>query len=167
MIALLMVTGMVTAQKANAQVRVNINIGAQPGYGYGGGYGYAPGSPAGYAQAGFYYLPEINCYYDIGRSQYIYPNGGGWAYCNQLPPRYRGYDYNRGYRVAINRPAPYRYNRDHIVAYGGYRNNGYNPGMNREDNRNYGPGNGGYGPGNGNNGRGHGEGNGHGRGGRR
>ena len=124
MIALFLFTGAAFSQQANAQVSVNINIGNQPAWG-----------PSGYNHADFYYIPSINCYYDIARGQYVYLQGTQWIYGPQLPPRYRGFDLYRSYKVVINQPYAYRYNRTHITQYARYRNV-YNQPMNR-DNRDY------------------------------
>lgn len=124
MIALLLVTGAAFSQNANAQINVSINIGSQPAWG-----------PSGYNRADFYYIPAINTYYDIGRCQYVYMNGNSWIYASQLPRQYRNFDLYHSYKVVVNRPAPYRNNRNDIAMYGRYRNV-YNQPMNR-DNRNY------------------------------
>lgn len=128
MIALFMFTGMAFGQQANAQVRINVNLGNQPAWG-----------PSGYSQADFYYMPAINSYYDVSCGQYVYLEGTRWIYGRQLPPRYRGFDMYRSYKVVMNQPTPFRYNRNHIAQYGRYRDN-YNQPMNRDnrDYRNYG-----------------------------
>ena len=96
---------------AQAQVSLNINIGRQPAWG-----------PTGYNHVDYYYLPDIESYYDVATGQYIYQDGGQWIFANSLPPRYRGYDLYSGYKVVVNRPKPYlNFSRDR-VAYGRYRN---------------------------------------------
>ena len=49
-----LIVGMFPAGKAEAQVRININIDMQPAWG-----------PSGYDYAEYYYIPEINIYYDV------------------------------------------------------------------------------------------------------
>jgi hypothetical protein len=110
MIALFLVTGMVATKAANAQVSVNINIGNQPAWG-----------PTGYDYVNFYYLPEINCYYDVMRGQFIYLSGSRWIYTRSLPSRYRSYNLYNTYKVVVNQPNPYRYNRNHMREYARYR----------------------------------------------
>ena len=98
-------------QQAAAQVRVNmnVNLGQQPVWG-----------PAGYDHADYYYLPDIDCYYDISRRQFIYNSGNRWVYTSQLPPRYRNYDLYSSYKVVVNEPRPYM----HADVYRNkYRNN--------------------------------------------
>jgi hypothetical protein len=94
-----------------AQVSVNINIGNQPAWG-----------PTGYNHVDYYYLPDVESYYDVSTSQYIYQEGGRWIFARNLPARYRNYDLYSGYKVVVNRPKPYlNFNRDR-VAYGRYKN---------------------------------------------
>lgn len=114
-------------QETKAQVSVHINIGNQPAWG-----------PTGYNYAGFYYLPDINCYYDINRSMFIYPNGPRWVYARHLPSRYRTVNLYHTYKVVVNQPDPYRYNRAHVREYARYRNR-YDQPMIRDsrDNRYY------------------------------
>lgn len=98
----------------NGQVSINVNIGAQPSWG-----------PAGYSSVDYYYLPDIECYYDVRATQFIYLNAGVWIRSGNLPRQYRGYDLNRGYKVVLadyhgSRPyANYRY--DRVKYYKGYR----------------------------------------------
>lgn len=85
-------------QPANAQLKVNVhlNLGSQPVWG-----------PTGYDRADFYYLPDIDCYYDVNKSQFVYNSGNRWVYASQLPPQYHNYDLYNGYKVVINEPRPY------------------------------------------------------------
>lgn len=107
---------------AQAQLSLSINLGRQPAWG-----------PTGYNHVDYYYLPDIESYYDVSTGQYIYQNNGQWIFANNLPPRYRGYDLYSGYKVVVNRPKPYlSFNRDR-ASYGRYRNwNGAHQPMLRE-----------------------------------
>ena len=80
----------IIACDANAQVAVTINIGNPPSWG-----------PAGYTGARYYYLPDIECYYDIQLSEFIYNNGFGWIHKSYLPEIYRDYDLYSGYKVVM------------------------------------------------------------------
>ncbi len=99
----------------NGQVSVNVNIGAQP----------PSWGPAGYASIDYYYLPDIECYYDMRTTQFIYFNAGVWMRSIYLPRQYRDYDLNRGYKVVLtdyhgSKPyANYRYHK--VKYYKGYR----------------------------------------------
>ena len=91
------------AGTANAQVSVNLNFGSPPMWG-----------PAGYSDVHYYYLPDVQAYYDINASMFIYQSGGIWVHRSYLPTRYRNYDLYNGYKVVMtdyhgNRPyANYR-----------------------------------------------------------
>lgn len=98
---------------ADAQVRVSIsaNIGRQPMWG-----------PAGYNYAQFYYLPDINMYYDVQARQFVYCDRGRWIYTSTLPTGYRNYDLYRGYKVVVNEPMPYLHNNAHRHDYRKFKN---------------------------------------------
>jgi hypothetical protein len=85
-------------QQAGAQVKVslNVNLGQQPVWG-----------PTGYDHADYYYLPDIDCYYDVNRRQFIYNSGNRWVYAGQLPRRYRNVNLYNSYKVVVNEPKPY------------------------------------------------------------
>ena len=84
---------------SKAQVSVNVNI----------------GTPAWAApvtvQERYYYLPDINTYYDMNNAQYVYVNRGQWVRTRNLPVVYRNYDFNRGPKVIV---ANYRGNSPYL-----------------------------------------------------
>jgi hypothetical protein len=84
--------------EAKSQLRVNVNISSQPVWG-----------PVGYDYVEYYYLPDIEAYYYVPGQQFIYQSGNRWIYSRSLPPKYRGYDLNSGYKVVVNEPKPYRH----------------------------------------------------------
>lgn len=97
--------------RAAAQVSISLNIGSQPLWG-----------PVGYDYVDNYYLPDIECYYNVPRRQFIYLDDSRWIYSSSLPSRYRGYDLYNGYKVVVNSRDPYRnFDRDRI-SYARYRN---------------------------------------------
>jgi hypothetical protein len=94
---------------AQAQVSVNVNIGTPPNWG-----------PQGYDNSRYYYLPDIDIYYDVTQSQFIYDNNGRWIRENRLPSKYRQYDLYGGYKVVLNDyrgNAPYTYHSKHRANY--------------------------------------------------
>lgn len=95
---------------AAQQVSVNINIGRQPAWG-----------PVGYDYVSYYYLPDINCYYDIDLQIFYYPYRGQWASAQYLPYSYRDYDLYRMYKVVVNDSRPWMYNSNHIRSYARYK----------------------------------------------
>ncbi|MFD1604587.1 hypothetical protein ACFSJW_14350 [Flavobacterium artemisiae] len=125
---------------AQAQVSINVNIGTPPSWG-----------PQGYDDSRYYYLPDIDVYYDIDQSLFIYENSGKWTSEKRLPSRYRNYDLYSGYKVVLTDykgNSPYNYHTKHRKAYPkGYvgkaqKNRGEKPvksnngkGHNKSDNR--------------------------------
>lgn len=101
----------------HSQVSVNVNIGSPPAWG-----------PVGYTEVEYYYLPDIEVYYDVPRTQYVYLNGGHWIRSKYLPRQYRSYDLYSGYKVVLNDyhgRTPYVYFKDHKVKYHkGFKGNG-------------------------------------------
>ena len=102
-----------SAKNADAQLRVNlnVNIGSQPNWG-----------PVGYDHVDYYYLPEIEAYYDVPSHQYIYFENNGWVRRAYLPERYRNYDMYHSYKVVINERAPWERNNAYRTRYNGYGN---------------------------------------------
>jgi hypothetical protein len=91
-----------------AQVHVNVNLGAPPVWG-----------PTVTTEE-YYYLPDIQSYYDIRQSQFIYLNNGTWIRSNSLPRRYKTYNLNTGQVIVINDyhgSSPYINYKTHKVKY--------------------------------------------------
>ncbi|MFB3386841.1 hypothetical protein [Flavobacterium sp. LAR06] len=82
---------LLVANATQAQVSINVNIGTPPAWG-----------PSGYAEMEYYYLPDIEAYYDVRASQFIYFGGGRWVRTTYLPRQYRNYDLYGGYKVVLN-----------------------------------------------------------------
>lgn len=101
--------GLLMANALQAQVSINVNIGARPDWG-----------PVGYTEANYYYLPDIEAYYDIRASNFIYISNGNWTRGRYLPTRYRNYDLYNGYKVVLtdyHGARPYTYFNTHRVKY--------------------------------------------------
>ena len=112
---------------AKAQVSVSINLGSPPQWG-----------PVGYTEVRCYYLPDVEAYYDVQTSMFIYFGNGQWISRAYLPRRYRNYDLYNGYKVVMTDyrgNTPYDNFREHKVKYArGYhgesqRTIGERPGM--------------------------------------
>ncbi len=68
----------------------------------------------------YYYLPDVESYYDINQSQFIYLNKGVWIRSRNLPRRYRNYNLNSGHVVVINDyhgQSPYAHFKNHKIKY--------------------------------------------------
>ncbi|MEO8515378.1 MAG: hypothetical protein ABI426_01470 [Flavobacterium sp.] len=102
------------ANVMHAQVTVNVGIGAPP-----------PWGPAGYSEVEYYYLPDVESYYEVRSEQFIYFNGNTWIRSRYLPRQYRHYDLYNGYKVVLNDyhgTRPYDNFNNHKSAYHkGYR----------------------------------------------
>ena len=106
----------------HSQIAVSVNIGSPPAWG-----------PAGYTEARYYYLPDLEAYYDVRNSMFIYNAGGAWVHRKYLPKQYRSYDLFGGYKVVMtdyHGNTPYTFFPEYRVKYAkGYsgqpqRNNG-------------------------------------------
>jgi hypothetical protein len=108
----LIVTGMVffIASALQAQFSVSVHVNAPP-----------PWGPVGYSQVQYYYLPDVEAYYDVPSSMFIYYTGGVWVHRAYLPSQYRNYDLYNGYKVVMtdyHGNAPYTHFKDHKMKYG-------------------------------------------------
>lgn len=75
-----------------AQIKVDVNVGTPtiPTWG-----------PAVTTQQ-YYFLPEIDTYYDIRNSQYVYLNNGNWIRSKNVPGRYKNYNFRSGKVIVLN-----------------------------------------------------------------
>ena len=108
------ILGSILFQEASAQLRISIraNIGSQPVWG-----------PSGYDRAEYYYLPEIDVFYNVSRRQYVYEQRGRWVFSASLPRQYRNYDLYSGYKQVVNDNRPYRNAGMYRTKYATYKNN--------------------------------------------
>ena len=95
---------------SNAQVNVNINLGSQPVWG-----------PTGYDYVEYYYLPDIEAYYNVPQQRYYYYEKGNWIYRSSLPARYSNYDFYNSYKVVINEREPWRKHKTNKKKYSSYK----------------------------------------------
>jgi hypothetical protein len=95
---LVLIVALFLSSTVDAQVHIDLgfNIGSQPVWG-----------PTGYDHVEYYYLPDIEVYYNVPQHKYFYYDGGRWIGRSSLPPRYRGYDFYNSYKVVLNEPTPY------------------------------------------------------------
>jgi len=107
-------TALFIAGALQAQVSVNVHLGRAPQWG-----------PVGHSEARYYYLPDVEAYYDIQTSRFIYYDGRTWVHRTYLPARYRNYDLYSGYKVVMTDyrgNTPYLHHKDYKMKYAkGYR----------------------------------------------
>ncbi|MBL0154668.1 MAG: hypothetical protein IPP93_14750 [Chitinophagaceae bacterium] len=108
-----MIAGGVFFQSAQAQLRITLraNIGSQPVWG-----------PTGYDRADYYYMPDIDVFYNVSRRQYVYQQRGRWIFSASLPIQYRNYNLYTGYKVVVNEDRPYRNADMYRNQYSSYKN---------------------------------------------
>lgn len=92
---LITVISLLNTAKAQVGFSINVNLG-RPAWGL-------PANNPG----DYYYMPDIDVYYNIPQQQFIYMDGGRWVNAPCLPPMYRGYDLYRANKFVINEPRPY------------------------------------------------------------
>jgi hypothetical protein len=83
----------------------------------------------------YYYLPDVDAYYDVNNQCYFYFDGDNWISAAYLPGEYRSYDWRSARRFEVRAARPYmhddfyrsRFN-GHQVA--GFAHNNYRSGYN-------------------------------------
>lgn len=94
---------------SKAQVAVNVNIGTPPVW--------APANPVA---AQYYFLPDIDAYYDVPAARFIYIRNGTWYRSANLPYRHKNYNLRGGKIIFLTDyrgNAPYTYYKAHKVKY--------------------------------------------------
>ena len=101
-----------TYKSASAQIHISLglNIGSQPEWG-----------PVGYDHAEYYYMPDIDTYYDVPNHQYVYLQNSVWIHAAALPPRYANYDIYHGYKAVVNQHNPWEHAADYRTKYASFK----------------------------------------------
>ena len=105
----LFVFGLLLIATSQAQVGVNINLGTPPVW-----------APADRVATQYYYLPEVDSYYDVPASRFIYVKNGAWVRSEKLPARYSNYNLRSGkvvYLTDYRGKTPYIFHKKHKVKY--------------------------------------------------
>lgn len=73
-------------------------------------------------EVNYYYLPDIEAYYDVRGRNYVYYNQGIWVYTASLPPAYASYDMNSAYVVVLDRSSrePWHQHTQYVSRYPRY-----------------------------------------------
>ncbi len=97
-----------------AFTQVTVFVGTPPSWG-----------PVGYDNVQYYYLPDVESYYDVHNSRFIYYERGTWVHRKYLPRQYRSYDLYNGYKVVMSDyrgNSPYVHFKEYKVKYAkGYK----------------------------------------------
>lgn len=94
---------------SSAQVSVNVNLGTPPVW-----------APAERVETQYYYLPDVDAYYDVPSAKFIYIKNGTWFRSAALPYRYRNYNLRDGnvvYLTDYRGNSPYSYHKNHVMKY--------------------------------------------------
>jgi len=95
--------------ETKAQVTVNLNFGTPPVW-----------APENRVETQYYYLPEIDVYYDVPQSQFIYISNNKWIRSAYLPSRCKNYNLRSGnvvYLTDYRGNSPYTFHSKHRIRY--------------------------------------------------
>jgi hypothetical protein len=95
----------------HCQLSINVNFGTPPVW-----------APVERVEVQYYYLPDIDCYYDVPSQKFIYFLNGKWFRSARLPYRYRNYNLRGGnvvYLTDYRGNSPYIYHSKHKEKYRG------------------------------------------------
>jgi len=59
-------------------------------------------APPYYPGVRYYYMPDIETYYDLSNQDFVYLDDGQWMFSNTLPSMYSSYDLFNGYEIALD-----------------------------------------------------------------
>ncbi len=93
----------------NVQAQVTITFGTPPEW-----------APANRIETQYYYLPDVDAYYDVPSARFIYIKNGRWIRAAALPYRYRNYSLRGGnivYLTDYRGTSPYKFHKNHKVKY--------------------------------------------------
>jgi hypothetical protein len=109
---LLLIVALFLTSTVDAQLRINLNfnIDRQPIWG-----------PTGFDHAEYYYLPDIDVFYNVPQQKFYYNQGGRWISNSSLPSRYHSFDLYSSYKVVVNEPTPYRNAQKYRTQYASYK----------------------------------------------
>ena len=95
-----------TSTATHAQATVSVNL-TPPSWG-----------PVVTTTPNYYYLPDIESYYDVRTTEFVYLNNGRWSRSRSLPGQYKNYNLYNGYKVVMNDGArPYNNFKSHKAKY--------------------------------------------------
>lgn len=84
----------------------------------------------GNAAADYYYIPEIDAYYNVPMQQFVYLNNGAWVFSASLPGIYAGFDLFHSHHIPVYGDRPYLHADFYRQQYAAFRTTG--PYFNRQ-----------------------------------
>jgi len=100
----------VLCNNSHAQMNNGNNIITQPLWG-----------PVGYDYVEYYYIPDIDAYYNVPGAQYVYLEKKHWMMVKDLPMRYKNFNFYGAHKVVMNEPKPYMNYRANKIKYAEYK----------------------------------------------
>ena len=100
----------VLCTNARAQTNNANNIMTQPLWG-----------PAGYDYVEYYYIPDIDAYYNVPGAQYIYLEKKHWITVKDLPLRFKNFNFYSAHKIVMNEPKPYMNYRANKLKFAQYK----------------------------------------------
>lgn len=150
-IAIVFVIAMTGVESCGTTSYVSAGIGSQ--------YVNPPWAPPYVAGVRYYYLPDIEAYYDLSNQDFVYLDNGQWLFSRTLPSLYSWYDLYNGFTIALNVDVfqPWMHNQYYVSHYPryyyhnkyndsdlrrirGFNENGAKPFYRDQENRNFGNG---------------------------
>lgn len=109
---LVVIVALILSSTLHAQVRMNLNVDVdrQPIWG-----------PTGYDHVEYYYMPDIDVYYNVPQQRFFYYEGGRWISNSSLPSRYGGYDLYNSHKVVVNERTPYLNHKQYKDKFSSYK----------------------------------------------
>ncbi len=95
---------------SNAQVNNGNNVMTQPLWG-----------PVGYDYVEFYYIPDIDIYYNVPGAQYVYLQKKKWVMVKDVPVKHKDFNFYSAHKVVMNEPKPYTNSRANKTKYAQYK----------------------------------------------
>ena len=79
-------------------------------------------APPYYAGVRYYYIPDIEAYYDLSSREFVYLSAGQWCYSTTCPSGYEGFDLNNCFTIAldINTYQPWMHHQYYVSHYPRY-----------------------------------------------
>ena len=100
---------LIATSTIQGQTEVKITFGTPPEW-----------APANRVETQYYYLPDIDAYYDVPSAWFIYIKNGKWIRATSLPYRYRNYNLRGGniiYLTDYRGTSPYKFHKNHKIKY--------------------------------------------------
>ncbi|WP_074489137.1 hypothetical protein [Mucilaginibacter polytrichastri] len=118
--------GLLTVKTADAQIRLGVNL-------HFGNVGTRvivaqPVQDVSYTNYDddddYYYLPDVEAYYDVSQQCYYYNDGEQWIHAAYLPGRYRNYDWRNARHYEVRAQRPYMRHDEYRTRFGGFDQRG-------------------------------------------